>query len=87
VEQEVHQIQERDARNLANVETSSGNLLNLINDILDLSRIEAGGWGTAGGCAHACRRVRRRTGVHVKERVELHRELADVGHISYEKTR
>ena len=34
MEQEVHQIQERDARNLANVETSSGNLLNLINDIL-----------------------------------------------------
>jgi signal transduction histidine kinase len=35
-------LDEREQRNLANIETSSGNLLNLINAILDLSRIEAG---------------------------------------------
>ena len=32
----------RQLRNLENIQTSSGNLLNLINEILDLSKVEAG---------------------------------------------
>ena len=35
-------LDEREQRNLRNIETSAGNLLDLINDILDLSRVEAG---------------------------------------------
>jgi signal transduction histidine kinase len=35
-------LDDREQRNLQNIETSSNNLLNLINEILDLSRIEAG---------------------------------------------
>jgi signal transduction histidine kinase len=35
-------LDDRQYRNLENVQTSSHNLLNLINEILDLSRIEAG---------------------------------------------
>ena len=75
-------MDEREARNLANIETSSGNLLNLINDILDLSRIEAGRIEIApqsvdvrtlaDGCADALESI-------VKEGVTLHRDLADVG--------
>jgi signal transduction histidine kinase len=36
------QIEERQTRNLQNIQTSAHNLLNLINEILDLSRVEAG---------------------------------------------
>ena len=35
-------LDERQLRNLENIQTSSHNLLNLINEILDLSRVEAG---------------------------------------------
>tara|TARA_Y100000588_G_C13827678_1_gene742201 strand:+ start:77 stop:550 length:474 start_codon:yes stop_codon:yes gene_type:complete len=35
-------LEDRQYRNLENIETSSNNLLNLINEILDLSKIEAG---------------------------------------------
>jgi signal transduction histidine kinase/ligand-binding sensor domain-containing protein len=35
-------IDDRQLRNLENIQTSSNNLLNLINEILDLSRVEAG---------------------------------------------
>ena len=35
-------LDDREQRNLQNIETSSNNLLSLINEILDLSRIEAG---------------------------------------------
>ena len=77
-------MNEREARNLANIETSSSNLLNLINDILDLSRIEAGRievavqavdlCALAGECADALESI-------VEEGVELRRDLEDVGEI------
>ena len=35
-------LEDRQVKNLTNIQTSADNLLNLINDILDLSRIEAG---------------------------------------------
>ena len=35
-------LDERQLRNLKNIDTSAHNLLNLINEILDLSRVEAG---------------------------------------------
>jgi signal transduction histidine kinase len=78
-------LDEREQRNLANIETSSGNLLNLINAILDLSRIEAGRSevnlqpvdlrALADECADALESI-------VKPGVELRRELTDVGEIS-----
>jgi signal transduction histidine kinase len=78
-------MDEREARNLANIETSSGNLLNLINDILDLSRIEAGRievnsrdfdpCALANECADSLESI-------VKEGVTLIRDLAAVGQIS-----
>ena len=71
-------MDEREARNLANIETSAHNLLNLINDILDLSRIEAGRIeinvqsvdvrSLADECADALESL-------VKEGVELRREM------------
>ena len=77
-------MDEREARNLANIKTSSHNLLNLINDILDLSRIEAGRIEMnvqpvdvrtlAGECADALESI-------VREGVVLRRELEDVGTI------
>jgi signal transduction histidine kinase len=77
-------MDEREARNLANIQTSSHNLLNLINDILDLSRIEAGRIEMnvqpvdvrtlAGECADALESI-------VREGVVLRRELEDVGTI------
>jgi signal transduction histidine kinase len=83
-------LDEREARNLANIQTSSGNLLNLINDILDLSRIEAGRIEVhlrpvdvrqlANECADALESI-------VKEGVALHRELCDVGDISSDADR
>jgi signal transduction histidine kinase len=83
-------LDEREARNLANIETSSGNLLNLINDILDLSRIEAGHSevnvqpvdvrSLAGECADALESI-------VQEGVELRRELEDVGEVSTDPER
>jgi signal transduction histidine kinase len=75
-------LDEREQRNFANIETSSGNLLNAI---LDLSRIEAGRSevnlqpvdlrALADECADALESI-------VKPGVELRRELADVGEIS-----
>ncbi|MBT7428927.1 MAG: hypothetical protein HN783_03855, partial [Ilumatobacter sp.] len=83
-------LDEREQRNLANIETSSGNLLNLINDILDLSRIEAGRIEVdlqamdprvlANECADALESI-------VNENVALHRELDDVGVISSDPDR
>ncbi len=77
-------LDERQVRNLTNIETSSHNLLSLINDILDLSRIEAGHIevnmqavdvrAIADECADAL-------GSIVKEGVVLRRDLADVGQI------
>jgi signal transduction histidine kinase len=77
-------LDSREQRNLANIETSSGNLLNLINDILDLSRIEAGRIEVqprpvdlrqlADECADALESI-------VRPGVELRRELADVGEV------
>jgi signal transduction histidine kinase len=74
------QIGERETRNLANIETSSTNLLNLINDILDLSRIEAGRIEVeteavevrtlVGECADALEPI-------VRPGVELRRELGE----------
>jgi signal transduction histidine kinase len=78
-------LDERQVRNLENIETSSHNLLNLINDILDLSRIEAGRIEVnlqdinpctlANECADALESI-------VKESVVLRRDLADVGSIN-----
>jgi signal transduction histidine kinase len=75
-------VNEREARNLANIETSSGNLLNLINDILDLSRVEAGRIEVnerpvdlrtlIEECADSLESI-------VREGVVLRRDLADVG--------
>jgi signal transduction histidine kinase len=83
-------MDEREARNLANIETSSGNLLNLINDILDLSRIEAGRIEIneqpvdvrklADECADALESI-----VHAN--VVLHRALEDVGIINSDPDR
>ncbi|MBT6148111.1 MAG: HAMP domain-containing histidine kinase, partial [Gemmatimonadetes bacterium] len=83
-------MDEREARNLANIETSSGNLLNLINDILDLSRIEAGRievnnrdfdpCALANECADSLESI-------VKEGVTLIRDLAAVGQISSDPDR
>ena len=77
-------LDERQVGNLENIETSSHNLLNLINEILDLSRIEAGRVEIkrqavdvrqlAGECADAL-------GSLVRPGVDLHRELADVGQL------
>ena len=77
-------VDEREARNLANIETSSGNLLNLINDILDLSRIEAGRIEVnvqpvdvrqlADECADALEPI-------VQDGVRLKRDLGDVSQI------
>ena len=74
----------REARNLANIGTSSNNLLNLINDILDLSRIEAGRievnlrpvdvGALSNECADALESI-------VREGVVLRRDLNDVGPI------
>jgi signal transduction histidine kinase len=83
-------MDEREARNLANIETSSGNLLSLINDILDLSRIEAGRIELdvqlvdvrklAAECGDALESI-------VKEGVELRRDLSDVGEIQTDPDR
>jgi signal transduction histidine kinase len=83
-------VDEREARNLANIETSSGNLLNLINDILDLSRIEAGRievnlqsvdvCALANECADALESI-------VHENVVLRRDLHDVGVINSDPDR
>jgi signal transduction histidine kinase/ligand-binding sensor domain-containing protein len=83
-------MDEREARNLGNIETSSGNLLNLINDILDLSRIEAGRIEVnrqpvdlrqlANECADALESI-------VHESVVLRRDLADVGLINSDPDR
>ena len=83
-------MDEREARNLANIETSSGNLLHLINDVLDLSRIEAGRIEVrprpvdvrqlTDECADALESI-------VKEGVVLRRELNDVGMIDSDPDR
>ncbi len=83
-------MDEREARNLSNIETSSGNLLSLINDILDLSRIEAGRIEIneqpvdvkklADECADALESI-------VKENVILRRDLDDVGVINSDPDR
>jgi signal transduction histidine kinase len=83
-------LDEREQRNLANIETSSGNLLNLINDILDLSRIEAGRIEVneqpvdvrqlTDECADALESI-------VQQGVVLRRDLADVGLINSDSDR
>jgi len=75
-------LDERELRNLSNIEKSSGSLLNLINDILDLSRIEAGRIEVVEQpvdlptlieeCANSLESI-------VKEGVVLRRDLSDVG--------
>jgi signal transduction histidine kinase/ligand-binding sensor domain-containing protein len=77
-------LDERQVRNLENIETSSTNLLSLINDILDLSRIEAGHVDInvqpvnvaqlASECADALESI-------VQQGVVLRRDLNDVGSI------
>lgn len=84
---------EREARNLTNIATSSGNLLNLLNllnDILDVSRIEAGRievvpqqvdvGSLSDECADALESI-------VKEGVGLRRELEEVGEIQTDADR
>jgi two-component system, sensor histidine kinase ChiS len=76
------QLDPRQVRNLQNIHTSADNLLNLINDILDLSRIEAGRIELtlqpvdvrtlASECADSLESI-------VGENVVLRRDLADVG--------
>jgi len=83
-------MDEREARNLANIQISSSNLLNLINDILDLSRIEAGRIEVnvqsvdvrtlAGECADALESI-------VQEGVVLRRDLEDIGKIQSDPDR
>jgi signal transduction histidine kinase/ligand-binding sensor domain-containing protein len=83
-------LDERQVRNLENIETSSGNLLNLINDILDLSRIEAGHVEVnlqpvdmkrlAEECADALESI-------VQDDVVLRREFDDVGVINSDPDR
>ena len=83
-------LEERQVRNLESIETSSGNLLNLINGILDLSQIEAGRIevavqpvdvrALADECAAALESI-------VKEGVELRRELKDVAEIKTDPDR
>jgi len=75
------QLDERQYRNLENVQTSANNLLTLINDILDLSKIEAGRTDIkieavdlkplAAECAAAVQTL-------VKPEVQLLQDLADV---------
>ena len=84
------QLDQRQVRNLRNIETSSHNLLNLINEILDLSRVEAGHIevnarptdvrALANECADALESI-------VKPGVELRRELSDVGQITIDPDR
>ncbi len=84
------QIDDRDARNLSNIETSSNNLLGLINDVLDLSRIETGQTEMkrqpidvqqlVAECADALAPL-------VMGEVTLTRDLADVGQISTDPDR
>ncbi|MBT6145730.1 MAG: HAMP domain-containing histidine kinase, partial [Gemmatimonadetes bacterium] len=83
-------LDERQVRNIANIETSSGNLLNLINDILDLSRIEAGRIEVnvqpvdvrqlVEECSLALEPI-------VKPGVSLNRHLAQVGQVSTDPER
>jgi signal transduction histidine kinase len=83
-------LDERQIGNLERIESSSGNLLNLINDILDLSRIEAGRIELskqpvdvkklADECADALESI-------VHENVVLHRALDDVGTINSDPDR
>jgi signal transduction histidine kinase/ligand-binding sensor domain-containing protein len=83
-------LDQRQVRNLENIETSSGNLLNLINDILDLSRIEAGRVEIseqpvdlrklADECADSLESI-------VKDDVVLERDLDDVGLINSDPDR
>jgi signal transduction histidine kinase len=83
-------LNEREQRNLQNIETSSNNQLCLINEILDLSRIEAGRVELniqpvdvmllADECADALASI-------VQPGVELQRELAEVGAIQTDADR
>ncbi len=83
-------LDERQVGNLERIETSSDNLLNLINDILDLSRIEAGRIELsrqpvdvkklADECADALESI-------VQKGVILRRDLDDVGVINSDPDR